>query len=105
MDMVPAKLRPSCVRALSIVSARAPQRTEVLHGRSTLNVTLQNLRFAASPHAFLQINAVQTEVLYQMIAEAAGGCIPLIFLPFLPCSFLYGAYVRAFWCADGRPAL
>ncbi len=44
----------------------------MLCGRATLGTTLRGLRFEASPHAFLQTNTAQTEVLYRIIAEAAG---------------------------------
>ena len=44
----------------------------MLFGRSTLRTTLRNLHFEASPHAFLQTNTTQAEVLYRMISEAAG---------------------------------
>ena len=72
---IPVKLRP---RHVSRAHHRStvmlhPQSSEALFGRSTLDVTLCGLRFEASPHAFLQTNINQTEVLYQMIAEAAGA--------------------------------
>ena len=70
--MVPVELRPQHVSVLTIERSDAPQSSEALFGRSTLNVTLRGLRFEASPHAFLQTNINQTEVLYKMIAEAAG---------------------------------
>ena len=41
-------------------------------GHGSLGTTLRGLRFEASPHAFLQTNTAQTEVLYRLIAEAAG---------------------------------
>ena len=58
-----------------------PQETKVMFGRDTLGVTLRGLRFEASPHAFLQTNTAQTEVLYRVIAEAAGeicDSVPLL---------------------------
>jgi len=66
------ELRPQHVSVLTIERSDAPQSSEALCGRSTLNVTLCGLRFEASPHAFLQTNINQTEVLYKMIADAAG---------------------------------
>ncbi|WP_093372278.1 23S rRNA (uracil(1939)-C(5))-methyltransferase RlmD [Tindallia magadiensis] len=47
-------------------------KNRVLYGREYIVDTLCNLEFQISPHAFYQVNPIQTEILYEQVVEMAA---------------------------------
>ena len=56
-------------------AGRRVNQVHTLAGTSTLRQQLCGLDFQLSPLAFFQTNSTQAEVMYNMVAEAAGICV------------------------------